>query len=92
MEMNMKMIQNAAVISSLALFGLVLAAMAPSPAKAETASHPAAYCMEYGESEMECDFATLSQCRQAASGLQGECYVNYSGLDDSLAYAPRVRG
>ena len=91
MEMNMKMFQKAAAASILAFSVLAFAAMAPSPARADTPSRPGSYCLMFGDNETQCDFATLDQCRQTASGLNGECYANFTRREDSFAYAPRTR-
>jgi hypothetical protein len=92
MEMNMKMLQKAAAASTLAVFGLAFAAMTPSPARADTPSRPGNYCLMFGDNETQCDFATLDQCRESASGLAGECYANFSRREDSFAYATRMHG
>ncbi|MEH2513308.1 hypothetical protein V1291_004662 [Nitrobacteraceae bacterium AZCC 1564] len=103
----MKILQTAAVASTVGFYVLAFGTMTParasdlppfdfgqtaqSPARADTLSRPGNYCMEYGEAEVECDFATLNQCRQSASGLQGECYPDvWWRPEDSFAYAPRM--
>jgi hypothetical protein len=92
MEMNMKMLQKAAVASTLAFSVLAFAALAPSPARADTPSRPGGYCLVFGDNETQCDFATLDQCRESASGLAGECFAAAPRREDSFAYAPRMHG
>jgi hypothetical protein len=92
MGINMKMLQKAAAASTLAFFGFAFTAMAPSAARADTPSRPGSYCLMFGDNNTQCDFATLDQCRQTASGLNGECYANFSRREDSFAYATRMHG
>jgi hypothetical protein len=86
------MFHKTAVASTLAFSVLAFAAMAPSPARADISSRPGSYCLMFGDNETQCDFATLDQCRESASGLAGECYVNFSRREENFAYAPRMHG
>lgn len=92
MEMDMRMFHKTAVASTLAFSVLAFAAMAPSPARADIPSRPGGYCLMFGDNETQCDFSTLDQCRESASGLAGECYANFSRREDSFASTPRMHG
>lgn len=88
----MKMLQTIAVASALILSAFVIVAMTSSPARADTSSSTSNYCVQYGDNVTQCGFANLSQCRETASGLNGECYPDLSRMSSSFAYAPRMRG
>ncbi len=86
----MKMLQKAAAASTLAFFGLAFAAMAPSPARADTPSRPGGYCWCSATTKRN---ATLRLWTNAAKLLPGSRRMLCSPRrEDSFAYAPRMHG
>ncbi len=89
----MKSIYKAARIPALAFSAFALATIAGEPPQAaaarQTVSHP--YCLRFGDNDTQCDFTTLAQCQQTASGLAGECYRDpFLKEDSSFAYTPKT--
>lgn len=88
----MKMLHKAALASTFALSVLAFTATVSSSARADTSARSGGYCLQFGDNEVQCDFATLEQCHQSASGLNGECYMDYARREDSLATATHMHG
>ena len=84
----MNTIYKTATIPALAVSAFALIALTGSPVKAATGLAVSNYCLAFGDNETQCGFTTLSQCKESASGLDGECYRDTFTKEGSSGYTP----
>ncbi len=66
-----------AAIPGIAISTLALVAIAGTPAMAAIRPRNDSYCLTYEKGASVCQYATLAQCRATASGIGGQCDLNY---------------
>jgi hypothetical protein len=86
----MKKIHKIAAVPAIAFSALAFIAIAGTPAEAATPSRPGSYCLTYEMGASVCEYATFAQCAATASGIGGQCGLNYSGAEGNASYSPKI--
>lgn len=86
----MKTVHRLAAVPAIAFSAFAFAAIAGTPAMAALPSHPDAYCLTYEKGASVCEYATIAQCEATASGIGGQCDLNYYRAEDSAHYGAKV--
>ncbi len=88
----MKTVHKIAAVPAIALSALAFVAIAgtPSMAALSSSSRPDGYCLTYEKGASICEYATFAQCAATASGIGGQCDLNYFRVEHSTRYSPKI--
>lgn len=79
----MKTARKIAAISAIALSALAFVAIESAPAAAASPSRSDSYCLTYERGVSVCQYTTFAQCEATASGIGGQCDLNYFRMADN---------